>query len=156
MEIKLTQGKVAIVDDEDFDELNKYHWYAYQDQNNWYARRQVGGRGKQKTILLHREILNASRGSGIDHINGNGLDNRKENLRICTNPINNQNRHRIYGVSQYQGVCKRSDGKKWIARITVNKKLIYLGSFLSEGLAAVTYNIAALRYYGANAKINNV
>jgi hypothetical protein len=155
-EIILTQNKVALVDDEDYNELNKYNWCAYHDDNMWYARRGTNRNKIQKTILMHREILNAPKGIMIDHINGDGLDNRKENIRLCNNLINGQNRHTVYGTSQYQGVYSPRNNKKWMSRITINKRLFYLGSFNSEKLAAIAYNIAALKYYGADAKINEI
>lgn len=83
-EIKLTQGKVALVDDEDFERLNKFEWHANWDGRNWYITTSVWVNNNLKTILMNREILNAPKHMWIDYKNGNGLDNRKENLRIYT------------------------------------------------------------------------
>ena len=79
-EILLTQNKVALVDDEYFERINQYKWYAQKNSRSdvWYAARQIYiGRGKQKTITMHREIMNAPKGVQIDHRNGNGLGNQK-------------------------------------------------------------------------------
>jgi len=155
--VKLTQRKVALVDDEDFKELNKVNWYALHDQNNWYAIRFIRrADGSRTAEFMHRRILNVPARTITDHRNGNGLDNRKENLRICTVSQNQQNRHRIFGTSQYQGVNWYKDRRKWIARIMINRKAIHIGYFVSEGLAAIAYNIAALRYFGVDAKLNDV
>ncbi|KKM14674.1 hypothetical protein LCGC14_1703720, partial [marine sediment metagenome] len=82
--IPLTQGKFAIVDDDIFDYLSQWKWYAQKDRNTFYALRNVVVKGKAKTIRMHRQILNSKKGQQTDHLNGNGLDNRRCNLRICT------------------------------------------------------------------------
>ena len=155
--IKLTQGKVAIVDDEDFEGLNQVKWYADRNRNTWYAvrnfRRADGGRTLE---LMHRRILNAPIGKMVDHHNGDGLDDRRENLRLCTTSVNRQNQHTICGTSKYQGVTWDKRNKKWRAEIRINKKKIHIGRYKSEGLAAVAYNIAALRFIGIDAKLNEV
>lgn len=97
-EIPLTKGMVAIVDDEDFDSLNQFKWYAKNNKAKnrptdiFYAcRRDKKFRGKRKTIYMHRFLMNPPRSRVVDHRNGNPLDNRKENLRVCTRAENNQN-----------------------------------------------------------------
>lgn len=83
-EIPLTQGKVALVDDEDCERLNQFKWYALKRPNTWYAVRNVWVENKRTAISMHREIMDASRGQEIDHKNGDGLYNLKVNLRFCT------------------------------------------------------------------------
>lgn len=147
--IKLTQGKETIVDDVDFVILNKYKWYYHQG----YATRskRVGSRklNKSITIRLHREILPTTK--EIDHINGNTLDNRRCNLRICTRQQNNFNRIN-YSKNKFKGVDRRNN--KWRARITFNKKQIHIGYFDSETEACDAYNKKALELFKDFAKLN--
>ena len=102
--IELTQGKFALVDDEDFEWLNQWKWYANHLGYTWYVVRSVRYDNEVKAILMHRSILNAKIGEEIDHINHNGLDNRKKNLRICTRSQNNMNRNKLRGTYKYKGV----------------------------------------------------
>lgn len=92
-EIPLTQGKVALVDDEDFELLNQLNWYAYKNKTgNYYAVRNYSAeKGKRKIILMHREIMDAPKGIQVDHRNGDGLYNQKENLRLATHQQNSFN-----------------------------------------------------------------
>jgi frataxin-like iron-binding protein CyaY len=144
-EILLTQGKRTIVDDEDYEELNKFKWYAHADRNTFYAGRNSDRNDnedrKQHTIKMHRVIMNPPPYMKIDHINGNGLDNRRENLRIVTNRQNCQNKH-IEKSSKYSGVHWYDRDKRWIAQIRLNNKLYCLGSYTSEDLANAAYTIA--------------
>ena len=95
-EIKLTQNKIALVDDEDYELASSKKWYAAKDHNTYYAlSKESIGNGKVKTLRLHRFLLDAKIGQEIDHENGNGLDNRRENLRFCTHAENIKNSHRI-------------------------------------------------------------
>src|SRR3990167_4081188 len=102
--IKLTQGKFVLVDDEDFEWLNQYKWYCQKAlSNRFYARGQAGK--NKKTIFMHRFILNINDKRRIDHMNGDSLDNRKSNLRICTQQQNLFNK-KMYknNKSGYKGV----------------------------------------------------
>lgn len=89
-EIPLTQGKVAIVDDEDYAALSQYKWQVTKRRHTCYARRAIGG---GKYLYMHTAILGKKEGFMADHINGNGLDNRRDNLRLVTQRQNSQNRH---------------------------------------------------------------
>ena len=129
-EIKLTQGKVALVDDEDYEDLNKYKWYANKDKNTFYAMRNEIINGKSRTVMMHRKIMNNNYNLLTDHIDGNGLNNCKSNLRIVTNRQNSQNRH-INKSSKYVGVYWDKIAMNWKAQIRTNKK-IYLGTFKNE------------------------
>ena len=108
--ITLTQGKETIVDDDDYEILMEHKWYAHKSsrkKDKFYAERMapVDSNGKQKIIHIHRVIINAPKGMQVDHINGNPLDNRRENLRICTNQQNGMNRGKPKdNTSGYKGV----------------------------------------------------
>lgn len=112
-----------------------------------------------KTVYLHRFLLNAESGQEVDHINGNGIDNRRNNLRICTHRQNQLNqKKRKNCISKFKGVSLKNDHgrkKSWIARIHVNGKTKILGYFLTEIEAALKYNDAAKKHYGEFAKLNN-
>jgi len=144
-EIILTQGKVALVDDDDYEELNKYKWYATVSRNTFYAGRNTSRNDnedhKQHAIIMHRVIMNPPPDMKIDHINGNGLDNRKENLRIVTNRENCQNLH-IQKTSDLPGVHWHDRDKIWRAEIRIGDKRYNLGSYDSEYLASLAYKRA--------------
>lgn len=149
MKIRLTKGKVALVDAADFDFLNQWGWYAHNERGRWYA-----VRGAKPQLRMHRIILGMPEGYDSDHRDGNGLNNQRCNLRICTRSQNHMNRHRIRGRSIYKGVSWHKGGKKWEAHITLNGKHLHLGLFTSETEAAIAYNEAALKYHGEFARIN--
>lgn len=157
-EVPLTQGKITLVDDEDYPRIIMHKWCAVKDRNTWYAVRGMRGRGrnKNKLIQLHRFLLNAKLGEECDHINGDGLDNHKSNLRIVTTQQNQWNqRKRLNTSSKYKGVHKRSDCNKWQARIRINNgKQISLGFFDKEEDAAKAYDVKAIELFGEYAKTN--
>jgi hypothetical protein len=140
MEIRLTQGKIALVDDVDFDRVNKYRW-CYQ---HGYAVHNTRQNEKIIRTYLHHFIFGRPiRPNQIDHIDGNGLNNQKSNLRIVTARQNCQNKH-IKKSSKFVGVCKnKAGGKKWRAVITINGVQQHLGLFRSEKAAALCYSKAA-------------
>ena len=156
-EIQLTQGKVAIVDDDMFDYLNQWKWHTFkQNRNNFYARRTFRINNKQKHIIMHRLIIKCE-GKIIDHISGNGLDNRACNIRVCNksqNPINR--RININNLSGYKGVSWFKPCQKWRAQIQYKKIVYFLGTYEKRIDAARAYNTAALKYHGEFAHINKI
>ncbi len=153
--IPLTQGKVAIIDDADFEEFSKYKWCAMKNGNTFYAVRNYA-QPIQMNIWMHRVIMNAQKGQEIDHINGNGLDNRRYNLRLCTRSQNHQNQRIGGGSSQYKGVCWNKQAGKWQAQIMLNYKTYYLGHFVNEIDAAKAYDRKAKGLFGEFARLNNI
>ena len=155
--------KNILVDEEDYDKISSYKWWIKGDGKRFYAVTTVhiSGTKKSKKLRMHRLLFDLPDSSiKIDHINGNGLDNRRSNLRMCSNQQNISNsRNTRGGVSKYKGVWYRKDGnrtKPWSANIKVNYKKISLGVYLTEDEAAKAYNDAAIEYFGDFAEINNV
>jgi len=152
--IDLTRGYRAIVDDEDFEWLNQWKWHTTTQTKPgepYYARRTVQtGPGKSKSVLMHREILGLTRTvQHTDHRDGNGLNNRRYNLREATNQQNQFNQRRaIRGTSKFKGVCWRKLNRKWRAQIKDSPRHITLGYFSDEKEAAQVYDQAALKLFG--------
>jgi hypothetical protein len=147
-EIQLTKGYCALVDDEDYEELMKYRWKAnVRGEHHVYASRSVivGGRkGKWTTIMMHRFVTHADPGLVVDHINGNTLDNRKENLRVCEQRFNAMNRRsHSEKTSRFKGVFLDKKSGRWIAGIRYNRAHRHLGYFDREIDAALAYNESA-------------
>ena len=158
-EIFLTQGKVTFVDDGYYERLNQYRWFALRNPCGYfYAARMALGKNNNKiTIYMHREILGLKPKdkNQADHINHNTLDNRIDNLRICTPQENAMNRKpRSNTTSQFKGVSWHSQMKKWLVHITINKKIKHLGYFHSEIFAAGVYDRAAKESFGEFAHLN--
>lgn len=156
--IPLTQGKFAIVDDEDYDYLMQWKWFAQKGRSTYYAVRLTPHiNGKQHAIAMHRVLLGLREGDGVfsDHCNGNGLDNRIFNLRTCSNSQNRMNSLiQSNNTSGYKGVSWHKGHKKWQSYITVDRKKVALGNFFCLIKAAKVYDEAAIKYYGEFAKAN--
>ena len=157
-EIPLTRGKVALVDDADFEWLNQTKWHARKNKNgNWYASGYLKkGKGDYKSILMHREILRLTdpKIQG-EHKDGNGLNNQRGNLRLATNQQNSMNtKKKKNAASKYKGVSWAKTNSKWVAKIRLNGTLMHLGYFKNEIAAAYAYNNAAIMYFGEFANIN--
>jgi len=166
-EITLTQGMVALVDDEDFEWLNQWKWCV---NKKTYAKRAIYKNGEIQILLMHRDIMNAQKGMQVDHIDHNCLNNQKSNLRLCNNSQNQMNCNTKGGKSKYKGVVlkikNRSQtlkngkiktyyySKPFYAQITVNSKKKFLGYFKTEMQAAIAYDEAAVKYFGEFANLN--
>jgi HNH endonuclease/AP2 domain len=152
-EIPLSDGSVALVDDDDYEWASQFSWSA---NGNGYAVRGVHiGNRKYRKIYLHREIIGAKKGQKVDHINGNKLDNRKENLRLATPAQNAMNIGlRRNNTSGLKGVRFEERRDKWRAEIKVNYKNVFLGYFDNKFDAAKAYNDAAIKYHGEFARLN--
>lgn len=149
--IELTQGQVALVDDEDYEKVRGMKFSAYRDCRTWYVKtNEKTIKGKRKTLRLHRLVMGAKPGEIVDHISGDGLDNRKENLRICKSRQNSQNRqHKRSGAtSDFMGVSFYRRTKKWQIQIQLNGQKSHLGYFSNEIAAAKAYDEAAVKYFG--------
>ncbi|MBA7712065.1 hypothetical protein ES703_121034 [subsurface metagenome] len=154
-EIILTQGKVAIVDDEDFEYLSQFKWHAVIVGHNWYANRGIKTLDGYKNQRMQWDIL----GKNTDHKNGDGLDNRRDNLRICTKAQNNRNQRRVpTELTPYKGAKRKIYRYRimWEAQIKVNARPVYLGLFGEPEEAALAYNWAALNYFGEFAALNKI
>lgn len=151
-EIKLTQGKVALVDDEDYEVVIGGKWCAHFEKKNWYATGRKGG----KHYRMHRLIMGVTDPTiNVDHKDGNGLNNQKNNLRVATTSQNISNgRVREGFTSKYKGVHWDKFNNKWRAMVQSKEGIKRLGRFDNEVHAALVYNEAALKIQGEFARIN--
>jgi hypothetical protein len=152
--IPLTQGKVALVDDEDFEWLSKFKWFAWRPTQSrvYYARAHKPGSGEcGLSLYMHRLILPEA--PEVDHINSDGLDNRRENLRAVSRGQQMRNiRKRSDSKHEFKGIGKI--GNKWEARIRVDGVRYYIGLFSSQKEAAIAYDTKAKELHGEFAKLN--
>lgn len=142
------EGYEILLDDEDYEALCGFRWSTYACSNTRYARRYT----KDLMISMHREIIDASKGTRVDHIDGNGLNNQRANLRFATASQNCINRRPLRG--KYKGV--RFLHGKWHASISKDYKWYYLGCYPTVEEAALAYNAAAVKLYGDYAWLNPV
>ena len=143
-EIELTQGLKAQVDDDLYEELNRFKWCAHKLKLTFYATRTSPKiNGKQRTIRMHHEVIGRPpKGLMSDHKDGNGLNNLKSNLRFVTNRQNSQNRKNIQKTSKYPGVSWSKSNKKWYTHIMINRETKSLGHFTNEKEAFEIYRKA--------------
>lgn len=152
MKISLSKGGFVLVDDVDYPILNQYKWYLH---TSGYARTSLYVEKKHVKLYMHRLIMNTPRHLSTDHINGNRLDNRRSNLRICTESQNRMNTGlRSNNKSGYKGVSWDKEKKKWTVRVRIEGKAKYLGYFTNKIVAAKVYNEWASKLYGEYARIN--
>lgn len=162
-EIKLSGkygiGKVALIDDDMYDRVmcGRFVWYVEKSRNTFYVLTQVPtGYYKQANLYLHSLIMGCPN-SRIDHINGDGLDNRKLNLRPATNRQNCMNKRKREGTTSiYKGVSWDKKSNKWRSQIMIDDKVKCLGWFIPEHehMAAMAYDLQALEHFGEFAKTN--
>lgn len=152
---KKGQGVFVLVDDEDFEYLNKFKWNLCHGYAQRFGR--ITEDFYRKSMLMHREIIHASKGIQVDHINHDQLDNRKSNLRLVTKSQNMMNaKKRTMCKSPYKGVCWFNNYQKWMSSITINGKKKFLGYFEYDKDAAVAYNKAAKKYFGEFSLLNKI
>lgn len=149
--INTTNGFRALIDKNTMSLIDKFKWYV-----NFQGGKPYVVTTDSKHLKLSRVIMKAEYGQAVDHINGDTLDNRKINLRVCSLKQNsrNRNKQRALASSKYKGVSWHKIKRRWQARIICNRICIYLGYFISELDAAMAYDRAATRYFGEFAKLN--
>ena len=153
-EIKLNKGFVAIVDADDYERVSRYKWRVMtaDRRRTQYARCKIYG----QAVLLHRFIMQARPGQIMDHINRDGLDNRKANLRFVTrsqNAVNVDKRRSANATSSYKGVYWDKSKRKWTSRLMVNGKALFR-RLPTEEEAARAYDEMAREHYGEYAQLN--
>lgn len=148
------KGRFLICSEESFEELNKYKWLLRKD--GYVSAYSLGSGRKGSKVMIHRLVTNAPVGKVVDHINGDKLDNRIENLRICTQSQNLMNRKKTRGTSKYKGVSWSKIVNKWVVHIRIDSKGHTLGYFIDEESAAKTYDTKAKELFGEFASLNFV
>lgn len=154
-EIPLTQGLVALVDDSDYEAVSQFRWYAHRQRRfNVYAKRSVADptrRQRQLGVSMHCWLLGAL---GVDHINGDGLDNRRANLRVATPQQNRANCHAVEGTSLFRGVYLYKRSRRWVAQINHGGHKVWIGVFVDQEAAARAYDEHAREVFGEFAALN--
>lgn len=154
IEIQLTRGLVALIDDADVSTVSKWKWQAKRSRNTWYALRTGWSNGHKTCVLMHHVVFGRD-GLLIDHVDGNGLNNTRDNLRSATNRQNCQNRIALLSCSsKFKGVDFYKRSSRWRARIKIDGKLKHLGEFQNEIDAALCYDAAAKIHFGEFARTN--
>jgi len=155
--VQLTQGRETIIDISDMNMIKRYRWCISQCGKRWYAKTNTKIQDKRVTLRMHRLIMGLSKGDKIevDHIDGDGLNNRRINLRVCTKQQNQMNkRPNSNTFSKFKGVSESRGNKKWTARIRKCGKQYCLGCFDDETEAAKTYDKKAKELFGEFARVN--
>ena len=159
----MAQGKEALVDDEDYEELSQYTWTPMKNGRTWYAYRWTSRKNPpRQNILMHRQVMRAPKGTRIDHRDGNGLNNQRQNLRFTTQQENlrNQRHKKADATSKYKGVYYSKHAKKWVMQITLGTlsakghKQRLKRNFETEEEAARAYDDSARKLFGDFAALN--
>lgn len=156
-QVPLTKGKFAVVDDADYELVSRYKWTANQAGRRWYARTYAPGiDGRQRYTFMHRLILGFPMGAVSDHINGNSLDNRRSNLRVCSYAENSRafRQPKAHKTSAFRGVSWEEKRQRWYVQIKVNYQKIHVGRFDDEREAALAYDAAARKHFKIFAQPN--
>ena len=148
--VPLTRGLFATVEAADYERASRYKWCALDGGGKQYACRTERGR----TILMHRFLLDPPRGMVVDHIDGNGLNNRRGNLRICTQRQNTRNSRPRGQASRYKGVRWDKSRQRWLTAIYDGNRHIHIGRFDDEAEAARAYDRKAVELFGEYAYLN--
>jgi hypothetical protein len=148
--VPLTQGREAIIDAEDAEDVGRYGWFCSVHKGKPYARRNTRREdGTKYGVYLHRDLISDAGDLDIDHINGDGLDNRRSNLRLATRSQNMMNAKTVAtNSSGYRGVSWQKSKRKWRATICVSGRKTYLGDFKDIEEANAAYVSASLRLHG--------
>lgn len=144
----------ALVDDEDYAVVSRFRWHIISGRGKRYAVHNLSHKLGGGHARMHRVVLWCPKGYEIDHINGNGLDNRRKNLRICTHQENTWNSRKNPNSSGFHGVCWKKREQLWVAQITKSYKKIWLGLFKNKIDAAKAYDEAAKKLHGKFAQLN--
>lgn len=147
-----------MVDDEDYERISQFKWSASKEGRSWYAVRGSGGRKDRRSVRMHRFIMNPLCNQLMDHIDGNGLNNQKSNLRICSAKENCRSfkLKRKNASSNFRGVSWCKTRKKWRSQISIDRKTIVIGAYDNETEAALAYNVAASFEFKEFANLNEV
>jgi hypothetical protein len=160
IKIALNLGDVAtvytLIDNVDWPLVKRYRWRVEYIRSCFRAFTYIRVSGKTKTLYLHRLLMNPPKELVVDHINGDSLDNRRKNLRVCTTQQNsmNQGKKNKNTSSKYKGVCWIKRDKRWMAAIRAENRKINLGYYKDELEAVKAYNKAAKKYFGEFARLN--
>ena len=154
--IPLSQGKFALIDDEDYSEIAKYRWYFCKKTGDARRHDKDCDWRLSRKVLMHRQLTNAKPGLVVDHINGNRLDNRRSNLRVCTQAENCINTKPRKNKSGYTGVyyTRVSKNKPWQARVQLNNKQYHFGFHRTRREASEARDAGAKKLHGQFARLN--
>lgn len=160
MKIVITTDKYEVqIDDIDADKIAKYNWSTFHPSRgkHRYAKAWVNDEKGRRVVSMHRYLMEEPVGLYVDHVDGNGLNNQRNNLRFATNQLNQANsRKKVPGSSKYKGVHYSKARQKWRSQIMFNGKYIHLGYFLTEDEAGQAYNAAAKKHFGDYAYLNKI